>query len=459
MEQYAIAIVNGTIVDDGTTRKGTVLVNGEKIAAILEPGEPFKAARTLDASGKYVMPGIIDAHNHPVYADRIGNISKASLSGGVTTTIPYIGAVAAWGGPAGLMVAITDFLKEGDADSVIDFGVHCTITRNSLEEARACIPELVGMGVISFKGFTAYRKRGMLLEDEQIIDLMCAVRDAGGLIAFHAESGALVDHLENEAIAQGRTAPTDYPPSHPDISEAEAVCRVLAMAKATGTPLYLPHLTNAKSLEMVRLFRRWGMGELYTETCPHYLALTDEELGPRGNLAKMSPPLRKREDNDALWDALRAGEIDVVASDAAGHEIKKNEPVHADTFSSPHGTPGVDTVFLVPWDEGVNKGKISPAGLVRAMTELPAKIFGMYPRKGCLHPGSDADILIFDPEREYVVPDRLPYMNVDYSLFNARRCKGAPEEVFLRGRSVFKDGEFTVEPGYGRFVPGERDKR
>ena len=456
MEQYDIAIVNGTIVDDGTTRTGIVLVKGEKISEIIDSGTPFKADRTVDASGKFVTPGIIDAHNHPVYADRIGNISRASLAGGVTTTIPYIGAVAAWGGPAGLMDAIRDFITEGNADSVIDFGVHCTITQNSLAEARQCIPDLVKRGVISFKGFTAYRKRGMLLEDEQILDLMCTVRDAGGLIAFHAETGALVDHLEKCAMTAGRTAPSDYPPTHPDITEAEAIFRVLTMARETGTPLYLPHLTNAKSLEVVRLFRHWGIGELYTETCPHYLTLTDEELARRGNLAKMSPPLRKKEDNEALWTALRNNEIDVVASDAAGHATKANEPLHGDTFSSPHGTPGVDTVFLIPWDEGVNKGKIAIPRLVQSMTEAPARIFGMYPRKGSLHPGADADILIFDPDRTHVVQERLPYMNVDYSLFENRRCKGAPEEVFLRGRSVLKNGAFQVEGGYGTFVPGER---
>lgn len=456
MEEFDIAIENGTIVDDGKTCKGTLLIKGEKIASIVDPNATFTAKRTIDATGKYVMPGIIDAHNHPVYADRIDTISKASLAGGVTTTIPYIGAVAAWGGPAGLREAIENFINESNSDSVIDFGVHCTITQNSLEEAKQCIPDLVRMGVVSFKGFTAYRKRGMLLEDEQIITLMCTVRDAGGLMAFHAESGALVDHLEACAMAEGKNSPVDYPPTHPDVTEAEAVFRVMAMARETKTPLYLPHLTNAKSLEVVSMFKKWGMTEVYTETCPHYLTLTDEELGKRGNLAKMSPPLRKSSDIEVLWKALADGDIDVLASDAAGHDIAENEPLFGETFTRPHGTPGVDTVFTVPWDEGVNHRGMDVATLVKSMTEAPAKIFGMYPEKGSLHAGTDADVLIFDPESLYTVPGKLPYMHVDYSLFENRTVKGAPDEVFVRGTSVFKDGEFSVQPGFGKFVEGKR---
>ncbi|MCP4687821.1 MAG: amidohydrolase family protein, partial [Desulfobacterales bacterium] len=193
---------------------------------------------------------------------------------------------------------------------------------------------------------------------------------------------------------------------HPNISEAEAVFRVLSLAQVTGCSMYLPHLSARESIEVVQLFKKWDRQTIFAETCPHYLTLTDEELRRRGSLAKMSPPLRKQKDVDALWRAVGDGWIDVIASDAAGHMTASNEPLFDDIFSTPHGIPGLDAMFTVTHDEGVNTGKITLPHLVKMTCENPAKIFGVYPQKGTLQKGADADLVIFDPSIPLVIPKK-----------------------------------------------------
>ena len=448
-------IKNGILVDAGTMRPLDVLISGERVESLIPRGSGAQADRVIDASGRFVLPGLIDAHNHPVYADRIDRLSRAALSGGITTIIPYIGAVAAWGRQGGLIQAIDDFIREGETGSRIDFGLHCTLTANVMEEADDAIPELVRRGVISFKAFTSYRKRGMKLEDDQILHLMELVAREKALLAFHAENDALLEYLEAKALSEGREHPRDYPATHPAISEAEAIFRVLSLAAIVGCNIYLPHVTCKESLEVIRLFRKWGtVPTLFAETCPHYLALNDGQLALRGNLAKMSPPLRKDADREALWKAVRNGEIQVVASDAAGHATAANEPLFAQTFRAPHGAPGVDTLFCVTWNEGIVKGRIGIPDLVRLLCENPAKCFGLYPKKGTLLPGSDADVVIVDPGEDWIVPDKNEHMAVDYSLFAGMRCLGRQRTVLLRGEVAYEDGHILDGTRRGAFLRG-----
>lgn len=448
-------ITNGIVVDAGTMRPLDILISGERVESLLPRGSEVRADRVIDASGRYVLPGIIDAHNHPVYADRIDRLSRAALSGGVTTVIPYIGAVAAWGKQGGLVQAIDDFIREGETGSCIDFGLHCTLTANVMEEADEAIPELVARGVISFKAFTSYRKRGMKLEDDQILHLMELVAREKALLAFHAENDAILEYLEAKAVAEGREHPRDYPATHPNISEAEAIFRVLSLASVAGCNIYLPHVTCKESLEAIRLFRKWGtVPTLFAETCPHYLTLDDSQLALRGNLAKMSPPLRKEADREALWEAIRNGEIQVITSDAAGHATAANEPLFAETFRAPHGAPGVDTLFCVTWNEGIAKGRVAIPDLVRLLCENPAKCFGLYPRKGTLLPGSDADVVIVDPGDDWIIPDRNEHMAVDYSLFAGMGCLGRHRTVLLRGAVAYEDGKILDDARRGVFLRG-----
>jgi dihydropyrimidinase len=454
--KWDAVIANGTVVDQGRTGKMDVRVKDGRVESVVPamggypPEEPV-----IDAAGKLVLPGIIDAHNHPVYADRIGAFSKAALSGGVTTLVPYVGSVQAWNQSGGLVDAVRGFIDEAEHESVIDFGVHCTLTQNVMGEAPAAIPALLEMGITSYKVFTAYKKRGMKLEDEEIIEIMSLLAESGGLLAVHAENDATISHLENKAVSQGRLAPVHYPPTHPDICEAEALFRVLSLAEVTGCAMYLPHLSARRSLEVVRLFRRWGtLRALFTETCPHYLTLTHEALASFGNLAKMSPPLRTKDDIEALWAALASGEIDVIGSDATGHPVASKQPLHDRTFAAPYGTADVDNLVALVLDEGVAKGRIPVTTLVRAMCEMPARIFGLYPRKGTLAPGADADVLIVDPGAVRVLPERNPHLKTDYSLFAGRRCTGVPVLAMRRGEVAMRNGEVLAEPGSARFLPG-----
>jgi dihydropyrimidinase len=455
--RWDAVVANGTVVDQGRTARADIRVKDGRIESQAPAGGSYPPETLLiDAAGKLVLPGIIDAHNHPVYADRIGAFSKAALAGGITTLVPYVGSVAAWNQSGGLTDAVTGFIEEARRESVIDFSAHCTLTQNVMGEAASAVPALLAMGITSYKVFTAYKKRAMKLEDEEIIAVMCLLAEAGGLLAVHAENDATISHLEGRALAEGRLAPVHYPPTHPDICEAEALFRVLSLAEVTGCAMYLPHLTARRSLEVVRLFRRWGtLRALFTETCPHYLTLTDAALASFGNLAKMSPPLRTQEDIDALWAGLAAGEIDVIGSDATGHPVRSKEPLHDRTFSAPYGTADVDNMVTLVLDEGVAKGRIPVTTLARVMCEMPARIFGLYPRKGTLAPGADADLLIVDPDAVRVLPARNPHLQTDYSLYAGRRCTGAPVLAMQRGRVVMRHGEVLAEPGAGRFLPGE----
>jgi len=454
-QKIDILIKNGVVVSGNGMKKQDVLICDGRIHDIVSDSGAVIADREIDAGGRYVLPGIIDAHFHPVYADRIDTLSKAAATGGITTLIPYVGAVKAWGQGGDLVDSVKSFIEEGESSSILDFGIHCTFTQNDIAAAERSIPALIEMGIVSFKGFTAYKKRGMKLEDEEILKIMGLIARHNGVFATHCENGPILDLLEDSAIARGDVKPEHYPPTHPGISEAEAVFRVLSLAQISGCRMYLPHLSAKESLEVLRLFKSWNRQTIYAETCPHYLVFTDEELKRRGSLAKMSPPLRQQADVDALWRAVHEGAIDVIGSDAAGHSIAANEPLHDDVFSAPHGIPGLDTLFTITYSEGVNGGRITLPHLVKMTSENPARIFGLYPKKGTLAIGADADVVIFDPTISHSVPQKNVFTKVDYSLYEGFRCLGAPTLVIQRGQVVMENGNIKAEPGQGRFLAGQ----
>ena len=449
-----IIVANGMVVSSLDIKPKDVVIKDGKILDTPEDAVAYEAGQIIDARGKYVLPGIIDAHFHPVYADRIDTLSKAAATGGITTLIPYVGAVAAWGQGGELVDSVQSFIEEGESSSILDFGIHCTFTQKDMATVEKSIPVLIEMGVVSFKGFTAYKKRGMKLEDEEILQIMGLIAMHNGVFATHCENGPMLDLLEDAAISRGDVKPEHYPATHPGISEAEAVFRVLSLAQISGCRMYLPHLSAKESLDVLRLFKSWNRQTIYAETCPHYLVFTDEELKKRGTLAKMSPPLRQQVDVDALWRAIKDGVIDVIGSDAAGHAVASNEPLHDDVFSAPHGIPGLDTMFSITYTEGVNKGRITLPHLVKMTSENPARIFGLYPQKGTLNPGADADVVIFDPSISHIVPEKNAYTKVDYSLYEGSQCLGAPTLVMQRGKIIMADGEIKATAGQGAYLAG-----
>jgi dihydropyrimidinase len=450
------AVKGGILVSGREIRPADVFLNDGCIEAVEQGGSQRTADTVINATGKFVLPGIIDAHIHPVYADRIDTLSKAAAAEGITTVIAYVGAVKAWGQSGDLVGAIQDFIVEAENNSIIDFGVHCTLLQNDIDQAATVIPQLVEKGIISYKAFMAYAKRGMKLEDDELLHLMQVLSANRAILAAHAENGAIIDYLENQFINTGKETPEHYVATHPNISEAEAIFRLLTLASVTQCPIYIPHISARESLDVVRWFKKRGTTEIYTETCPHYLTLIEDELKSKGALAKMSPPLRTTNDVEKLWQALQEGLIDVIASDTAGHTQSANEPLWDKVFNAPYGIPGIDTLFKIVYHEGVNQGRITLPRLVEVLSEQPAKIFGLYPRKGAIAEGSDADIVLLDPAMPYTVPEQNPFLKVDYSMFAGRRGLGAPTLVMQRGRVLMQKGKLEAQAGQGKYLQRSR---
>ena len=318
------------------------------------------------------------------------------------------------------------------------------------------IPNAIEKGIISFKNFMAYARRGMKLEDDNILKIMEVIARNKALLAAHAENGSMIDYLEDKFVSQGNIGPEYFSPTHPNISEAEAIFRILALSSITKCPIYLVHVSAQESLDVIKKYKSWNRSIFYSETCTHYLTLTDEELVKKGSLAKMAPPLRKKEDKEALWKAAEDGFLDVISSDAAGHSIKDKEPLKENIFKSPNGIPGLETMFTVAYDEGINKGRITLPRLVELTCENPAKIFGLYPRKGILQEGSDADVFIFDPSATHTLTAKNYPLKVGYSLYEGRVCLGSPSIVIQRGRILLEQGKLIAKPGQGMYIPAER---
>ena len=452
---HSIQIKGGVLVNSSELRLADVFIRNGVIDSIERPGSGKKARHVIDATGKFVLPGIVEAHLHPVYADRLDTLSKSAVYGGITTLIPYIGAVKAWGVKGNLWDAVNYFIDEGARDSVIDFGLHCSLVNSDLDDLDSLIPRICERGVRSFKGFMAYKRRGMFLPDGDILRILRTLRDNGGLFCVHAENGELCDFLEDSFIAEGKTGPEYYAPSRPDICEAEAVFRILSFGKTIDCPIYVVHVSTWEALDVIELFRKWSSAPIYAETCTHYLTLTDEEMRNMGSLAKVSPPLREKRDIDALWQAVKDGRIDVIGADTAGHLIESKEPRWGDVFKAPAGLPGQETMFTVTYDEGFNRRSVSLCRLVELMAEKPARIFGLYPRKGVIQQGADADVLIFDPTKEHEIRMVGQHTKSDYTMYEGRRCLGAPELVMQRGEILLENGELRATKGRAQFLEAE----
>lgn len=452
--QADTAITGGLVVTRGKITPATLLITGEHISDILPPDKEFSAKKTVNAGGRYVLPGIIDAHLHSVYIDRIDTLSKAAAAEGITTLIPYVGSVKAWGVDKPLAEAMKDFVKEGEETSTVDFSLHCTLLADDVEECEQSIPAMIELGITSFKVFMAYRKRGMMLEDEQLLKIMRVVAKHGGLLAAHAENGALIDYMEEMFIAQGKEHPQYYAESHPELSEAEAVFRFLSLAKTAGCDTYLPHLSTAKALDVVRLFKQWAGQKFYTETCPHYLLLNEEKFNEMGAVAKMSPPLRKPEDQESLWQAVSEGLIDVVASDHAASHSSKKMPQWDKVFNAPNGVPGMECLVPLMLKHGYMNGRTTLNTIVKQLCENPARIFGLYPQKGIIEVGSDADLAIFDLSGRRELGATHKELKIDYSLYQGMKAVSSPDFVFLRGKLIAEKGVVKGQEADGRFIAG-----
>ena len=448
-------IKNGTVVTASDRYPGDVLIDGEKIALIGSTVD-VQADRVIDAAGKYVLPGGIDVHTHldmpfggTTSADDFESGTLAAAFGGTTSIVDF--AIQYRGQT--LHHAWETWMKKAEGKAVIDYGFHMIITELN-DQTEAEMDGLVGEGVTSFKLFMAY-PGVFMLDDASIFRALLRTGKNGGTICMHAENGGVIDVLVQRALAEGKTAPKYHALTRPARAEAEATHRAIAMAEIADVPIYIVHLSAAEALEMVTEARDRGL-PAYAETCPQYLFLSYdnyEEPGFDGAKYVMSPPLREKATQNQLWRGLAFNDLQAISTDHCPFCMKEQKELGRRDFSKiPNGAPGIETRMSLVYDGGVRSGRISLNRFVELTSTSPAKIFGLFPRKGTIAPGSDADIVVFDPNRTFTLSARTLHMRVDYNPYEGRRVTGATDTVISRGSLVIENGRFVGRAGAGSFI-------
>lgn len=437
-----LLIKNGTLVTGNGLERSGIAIKDDKIFMVGPDVENLSATEVVDASHQYILPGIIDVHTHPYYEDDFEGLSYTAAWGGTTTVIHF-----AYAFPGTTVVeAAEKALEAGSNGSYIDFGLHLGLFE--VEKQYPLIPEVFKLGINSFKMFMTYAKLGRMTTDYYLAAIMDIIGANNGMAMVHAENGLVTDYLEDTFNARGIPAIEAFTKMRPAIMEGEAINRAIAIAELCNCALYIPHVSAKKALEPIIRAQAEGKN-VYAETCPQYLELTEEDLFRWGPRVKIGPPLRTTADNAYLWEAIARGDIDTVASDHAPKGQRQDE----DFFNAGYGSPQAETLLTLVYDGGVNTGKISLPKLVEVLCENPARIFGLYPKKGCLEPGSDADIVIFDPADSHTLTKETQHSNAEYTLYEGRSCLGRPVMSFQRGKKVLADGQLHAKPGFGEFLP------
>jgi dihydropyrimidinase len=448
-------IRNGTIVTATDLYRGDVLIEDEKIAVI---GTTLDVAAdtVIDAARKYVLPGGIDVHTHldmpfggTTSSDDFESGTRAAAYGGTTTIVDF--AIQYRGQT--LHDAWETWMKKAERKAVIDYGFHMIVTELT-EETEREMDALVRQGITSFKLFMAY-PGVFMLDDASIFRALLRTGKNGGTICMHAENGGVIDVLVQRALAEGKRAPKYHALTRPARAEAEATHRAIALAEIADVPIYIVHLSAAEALEMVTEARDRGLNA-FAETCPQYLFLSYdnyEEPGFDGAKYVMSPPLRAQATQEQLWRGLAFNDLQAISTDHCPFCMKEQKELGASDFSKiPNGAPGIETRMSLVYDGGVRAGRISLNRFVELTSTSPAKIFGLFPRKGTIAPGSDADLVIFDPERTVTLSARTLHMNVDYNPYEGRQVTGAADTVLSRGRVIIDNGVFVGRAGRGSFL-------
>jgi len=449
-------IRGGTVVTATDLYRGDVLIEDERIAAIAGSFAEVSADRTIDASGKYVIPGGIDVHTHldmpfggTTSADDFESGTVAAAHGGTTSVVDF--AIQYRGQT--LRHALDAWRKKAEGKAAIDYGFHMIVTELT-DAVEGEMDALVREGVTSFKLFMAY-PGVFMLDDGSIFRALLRTRENGGTICMHAENGGVIDVLVKKALAEGKTAPKYHALTRPARAEAEATHRAIALAEMAGVPIYIVHLSAAEALEMVTQARDRGL-PAYAETCPQYLFLSYdnyEEPGFDGAKYVMSPPLRAKETQDRLWRGLASNDLQAVSTDHCPFCMKEQKELGRDDFSKiPNGAPGIETRMSLVFDGGVRTGKIGLNRFVELTSTSPAKIFGLFPRKGTVAPGSDADLVVFDPNRKVTLSAKTLHMKVDYNPYEGREVTGAADTVLSRGKVIVEAGKFVGRAGAGSFL-------
>src|SRR5215468_144926 len=449
-------IVNGTVVTATETYAADIGVSDGKVTAIGQGLARENTRRVLDAKSKYIMPGGIDVHTHldmpfggTTSADDFETGTRAAAFGGTTTLIDF--AIQYKGQT--LRTAFDAWMEKAAPKAVADYAFHCIIT--DLPDARLDeMSQLIRDGVTSFKLFMAY-PGVFMLDDASIFRAMRAASKGGGMICMHAENGGAIDVIVKQALAEGKTAPKYHALTRPTTAEAEATARAIALAEMADSPVYIVHLSCNDALEKVREARDRGL-PVYAETCPQYLYLSLEDMdapGFEGAKYVFTPPLREKWHQEKLWNGLKNDHLQVVSTDHCPFCFKEQKELGKEDFTKiPNGGPGIEHRLSLIYTGGVHGKHFSPNRFVQLVSTAPAKLFGLYPRKGTIAVGSDADLVLFDPNHEEVISAETHHMRVDYSMFEGIKIKGAPKTVFSRGRAVIDSGKFVGRPGSGQFL-------
>jgi dihydropyrimidinase len=454
-------IINGTVVTADASYRADVLIDDERIDAIGVDlaASGLTADEIIDARGKYVIPGAIDVHTHmelpfggTFAKDTFETGTRAAAFGGTTTIVDF--AVQTRG--KSLREGLDAWHAKAEGNAVADYGFHMIMS----DVNDATLPEmdqLVDEGVPDFKLFTAYP--GVFYSDDgAIFRAMQRTRDNGGLIMMHAENGMAIDVVAAQYVAAGKTDPYYHGVVRYPVFEGEATNRVIRLAEAAGVPVYIVHLSAREALDAVRQARDRG-SMTFAETCPQYLFLSLDDLGNGFEGAKFvcSPPLRTKDHWDPLWTGLLKDDLQVVSTDHCPFDFHGQKDLGKGDFRKvPNGLPGVEDRVDLLHDGGVVGGRLTKERWVELISTAPARLFGMYPRKGTVAVGSDADLVIYDPKRKHKISAKTHHMNVDYSCYEGREVQGASDVVLSRGSVIVRDGKFSGRKGHGRFVKRAR---
>jgi dihydropyrimidinase len=450
-------ITNGTIVTADASTVADVLVDGETIALIGRDlaGTGVTADDTIDATGKYVIPGAIDVHTHmelpfggTFAKDTFETGTRAAAFGGTTTIVDF--AVQSRG--SSLREGLDAWHAKAEGNAVADYGFHM-IMSDVNDATLAEMDQLVAEGVPDFKLFTAYP--GVFLSDDgAIFRAMQQTAGNGGLIMMHAENGLAIDVVAAQTVEAGTTDPVGHGLARKAVFEGEATNRVIRLAEAAGVPVYIVHLSAREALAEVQAARDRGT-MAFAETCPQYLFLSLDDLGNgfEGSKFVCSPPLRPKDHWEDLWRGLVKDDLQVVSTDHCPFDFEGQKELGRGDFRKiPNGLPGVEDRVDLVHDGGVVAGRISRERWVDVISTAPAKLFGMYPQKGSVTVGADADLVVYDPQRRRTISASTHHMDVDYSCYEGREVQGASDVVLSRGSVIVRDGEFTGRKGHGRFV-------
>ncbi len=456
-------ITGGTVVTASDTFKADVLIGGEKIVSV---GRELRAAgaKRIDATGKYVIPGGIDVHTHmelpfggTMASDDFETGTRAAAFGGTTTIVDF----AVQGMGESLAKARDVWMKKAQGKAVVDYGLHMII-RDVSDKVLREMDTMVREGISSFKLFMAY-PGVFMVDDASIFKALVRTGENGGLICMHAENGGVIDVLVKKALAAKKTTPKWHALTRPPEAEGEATGRAFRLAEmAGGVPLYIVHLSAAQALEQVRLFRDRGL-PAYAETCPQYLFLSVDdydEPGFGGAKYVMSPPLREKWHQEELWKGLARNDLQVVSTDHCPFCMKegfaglpKQKELGLRDFSKiPNGAPGVETRLALLFDGGVVGKRITLNRWVELVATTPAKLMGLFPRKGTIAPGSDADLVLWDPKATQTLRAKTLHMRVDYNPDEGRRVKGKSAVVISRGEVIVEGDTFLGRKGRGKFI-------